>query len=240
MRVAALVLAAGRGERLRRSLDPAHPAATVPKGLLRVAGRTLLARSIEAVAAAPEVDAVLPVLPSDWLADWAEAAGVDPAAPGLLAATAGGAERQDSVACGLAALPADVTHVAVHDAARPLVPPADVSRVVREALDHGPALLAAPVSDTIHRASPAGELAETLPRAALWAALTPQVFPVDVLREALAKARADGITGTDDAGLVARLGVPVRIVEGSPANRKITTAADLAWAEAELAARSAS
>lgn len=234
MRVAALVLAAGRGERLHRSLGPASPGPATPKALLPLAGQSLLARSIEAVAAAPEIRWVLPVLPRDWLEGWAEAAGVDSHTPGLLPAVEGGAERQDSVARGLAALPPEATHVAVHDAARPLVPTADVSRVVQEALRSGPALLATPVADTIHRADAEGRLASTPPRAGLWAALTPQVFPVDVLREALEKAAAEGVAGTDDAGLVARLGVVVTLVEGDPQNRKITTAADLAWAEARL------
>lgn len=236
MRVAALVLAAGRGERLRRSLAtsgalevPAPP----PKAFLALGGRSLLARSLAALTAVPEIEALLPVVPAGMERAWAPAAGVDHDNAKLLPAVAGGAERPDSVAAGLAALPATVTHVAVHDAARPLVTATDAGRVVREGLAHGAAFLAAPVTDTVHRVSD-GRLAETPPRETLWAAQTPQVFAIEILREALEKARADGHLGTDDAGLVARLGVAVRMVEGDPANRKITTALDLAWAEAHL------
>jgi 2-C-methyl-D-erythritol 4-phosphate cytidylyltransferase len=138
---------------------------------------------------------------------------------------------------GLAALPPDVEWVAVHDAARPLVRAADVTRVVAAARRHGAALLAVPVRDTLKRVS-GGRVAETLPRAACWAAQTPQVFRVELLREALAKAEAEGFQGTDDAQLVERLGVPVEVVEGDPSNLKITWPEDVELAEALLARRS--
>ena len=82
-------------------------------------------------------------------------------------------------------------------------------------------------------------MAETPPRDECFGAQTPQVFRVDWLREALAKALADGVVGSDDASLVARLGVAVHVVPGDPDNLKITTAADLALAEALLAAKGA-
>ncbi|MAE94012.1 MAG: 2-C-methyl-D-erythritol 4-phosphate cytidylyltransferase [Deltaproteobacteria bacterium] len=237
MRVAALVLAAGRGERLRRSLPTPSAEASPPKAFLAVGGRSLLAHSLAALQAAPALEGVMPVVPPGWLGRWAGAAGVEPEAPGLLPAVEGGALRQDSVAAGLAALPPTVEHVAIHDAARPLVHPEAVSRVLTAALVHGAAFLAEPVADTIHRADADGNLAETPDRSDLWAAQTPQAFRVDWLREALEKARADGVTGTDDAGLVARCGHPVRVVPGDPANRKITLASDLRWAEIHLAER---
>jgi 2-C-methyl-D-erythritol 4-phosphate cytidylyltransferase len=154
----------------------------------------------------------------------------------LLPAVAGGAERQDSVRCGLAALPGEVTHVAVHDAARPLVRPRDVSQVVRAARSCGAALLAVPVRDTIKRVQ-AGVVVGTPPRSECYAAQTPQVFRIDWLREAFAKADADGVRATDDAALVERLGVTVEVVEGDPGNLKITTADDLALAEVSLRRR---
>ncbi len=236
MRVAALVLAAGLGRRLRRSLASAGGGAgeeLPPKAFLPVGGRSLVERSLLRMAQVRAIGTLVPVVPEPWLGRFQALAESLTAIDGLAPAVAGGAERQDSVAAGLAALPDDVTHVAVHDAARPLVPAADVARVVEVALEHGAAFLAAPVADTIHRIE-AGHLRETPPREGLWAALTPQVFRVDWLREALAKARAEGVHGTDDAALVARLGVEVRVVEGDPINRKITTTADLAWAESVL------
>jgi 2-C-methyl-D-erythritol 4-phosphate cytidylyltransferase len=232
MSVAALLVGAGRGERLRASLRGA-PERELSKAFLPLEGRPLLVRAAAALAAAPEVGAVLPVVAADALAR------LDRLAPGLrdvpklLPAVAGGAERQDSVRAGLEALPAGVHLVAVHDAARPLLHPADVSRVVAEAERCGAAILAAPIRDTVKRVRD-GRVVDTPPRAECFGAQTPQVFRIDWLREALAKAAAEGVRGTDDAALVERLGVEVRVVPGSPSNLKITTVADLALAEALL------
>jgi 2-C-methyl-D-erythritol 4-phosphate cytidylyltransferase len=239
MTVAALVLGAGSGERLRESLgvrksEGADEASGVaPKAFVPLAGRCLLLRSIEAVAAAAEVDLVVPVVGQEAMPRLMDLESELHKIPKVRAAVAGGAERQDSVCCGLEALPAEVTHVAVHDAARPLVRPEDVSRVVRVGLSRGAALLAIPVRDTIKRVE-AGRVVATPPRAECYAAQTPQVFRIDWLRDALARAGADGVQGTDDASLVERLGVEVEVVEGDPANLKITSAEDLALAEVWL------
>ena len=219
MKVAALVLAAGRGERL---------GGDIPKAFVPALGKALVVRSIEAIARVPEVDCVIPVVaPADLERfsrfEWASI-------PELAAPVAGGEERQHSVAAGLAALPAGTTLVAVHDAARCLVDPEDVSRVIRAAAESGAAILAQPLRDTLKRVR-SGEIIETPERSEWWAAQTPQVFRVELLREALAKAEADGILGTDDAQLVERLGAPVKVVEGSPRNFKITLPGDLEIAE---------
>jgi 2-C-methyl-D-erythritol 4-phosphate cytidylyltransferase len=102
--------------------------------------------------------------------------------------------------------------------------------VVRAARSSGAALLAVAVRDTIKRVR-AGVVMETPPRSECYAAQTPQVFRTDWLREALARADADGVRGTDDAALVERLGVSVEVVDGDPGNLKITSAEDLALAE---------
>jgi 2-C-methyl-D-erythritol 4-phosphate cytidylyltransferase len=222
MRVAALVLAAGRGERL---------GASVPKAFLPLAGRPLVVRAIEALAAWPEVERIVPVVPAADLARFAALPRDFAGADRLADAVVGGAERQDSMRAGLAALPAGIELVAVHDAARPLVRPEDVGRVIAAAARTGAALLAVPVRDTLKRVRD-GRVEETLPRAACWAAQTPQVFRVALLREALAKAEAEGVVATDDAQLVERLGAPVEIVEGDAGNLKITWPEDLALAEA--------
>lgn len=219
MQTAVLVLAAGRGERL---------GGATPKGFVRLHGRTLLERSVSTLLAVPGVDAIQPVVPPPQLRDGSELGLPDD--PRVLAPIPGGAERQDSVALGLAALPDSVEWVAVHDAARCLVEVGDVVRVLRAARESGAALLAVPVHDTIKRVRE-GRVVETPPRSECWAAQTPQVFRADLLREALAKARADGVTGTDDAQLVERLGVPVCVVAGSPRNLKITRPEDLVLAE---------
>jgi len=227
MRVAALVLGAGRGERLGHAL---------PKAFVPLAGRPLLAHALDALAATPEIDLVVPVIPADARERFAEVAAALRCGEKLAAPAIGGAERQDSVAAGLAVLPADIALVVVHDAARPLVRPADVTRVVGEAGRCGAALLAVPVGDTIKRVRD-GRIVETPARAECWAAQTPQVFRVELLREALAKAAAERRIGTDCAQLVEALGVPVHVVEGDPGNRKVTRAEDLAWAERALGER---
>jgi 2-C-methyl-D-erythritol 4-phosphate cytidylyltransferase len=225
MSVAALVLAAGRGERLGH----AHP-----KGFVAVAGRPLLLHALEALCAPAAISRVVPVIPESafdrYRALARELADLVKLAPPV----AGGPLRQDSVRAGLAALGSEVELVAVHDAARPLVAPDDVERVVEAARRHGAAILAAPVRDTIKRVR--GDLVlETPERSECWAAQTPQVFRIEILREALAKAAADGFVGTDDAEIVERLGVSVRVVAGDPGNLKLTWPEDLAAIEDRLA-----
>jgi 2-C-methyl-D-erythritol 4-phosphate cytidylyltransferase len=240
MSVAALVLGAGRGERLRASLGESERASDLPeappKAFALLAGRCLLLRSLEAVAASPEVDLVVPVVAQEAMPHLAALEPELRRIPKLRPAVFGGAERQDSVRLGLEALPAEVTHVAVHDAARPLVRPRDVSRVVRAARARGAALLAVPVRDTIKRVE-AGRVVATPPRSECYAAQTPQAFRIEWLRAALAKADAEGIRATDDATLVERLGVEVEVVEGDPSNLKITSAEDLDLAEVWLRRR---
>ncbi|HEX8069648.1 MAG TPA: 2-C-methyl-D-erythritol 4-phosphate cytidylyltransferase [Pyrinomonadaceae bacterium] len=144
---------------------------------------------------------------------------------------AGGATRTDSVARGLAQLPAaDVNVVAVHDGVRPFVTPAEIDRAVRAADEAGAALLVAPVVDTIKELA-GGRVARTLARDTLRRALTPQCFRRDLLARAYAQARAEGLDATDDSALVERLGVPVVAVEGDPRNIKLTRPADFALAE---------
>jgi 2-C-methyl-D-erythritol 4-phosphate cytidylyltransferase len=237
MKTAALVLGAGSGSRLRASLAPAAACKALPaKALVRLAGKTLLARSIDALLASGTVDLVQPVLPAEDLARWPELRR-ELADPGRVAApVAGGATRQASARAGLAALPDGIVLVVVHDAARPLVAPADVARVIAAAREHGAALLATPLRDTLHRVAN-GAIAATPARDEHVAAQTPQVFRIELLREALDKADQAGIVATDDAALVARLGVRVRVVIGSSDNAKITTAADLLVAERLLAER---
>jgi 2-C-methyl-D-erythritol 4-phosphate cytidylyltransferase len=126
--------------------------------------------------------------------------------------------------------------VAVHDAARPLVRPDAVDRVVQAALRDGAAILAAPVRDTIKRVLD-GRVVETPNRSECVAAQTPQVFAVEILREALTKARLESRTGTDDAQLVEALGIPVTVVAGDVDNFKVTYPGDMALAEQILGRR---
>jgi 2-C-methyl-D-erythritol 4-phosphate cytidylyltransferase len=148
---------------------------------------------------------------------------------------AGGDTRAQSVRNGLAAIAtADV--VAVHDGVRPLVEPDEIDRVVAMAAEHGAAILVAAVDDTIKRVDD-GRISDTLPRRTLRRALTPQCFQFEVLKRGyrnLGKLEAAGVEVTDDSLLVEHLGIAVAVVEGSARNIKITTAEDLALAEALL------
>ncbi len=229
MSVAALVLAAGRGERFGQS---------VPKAFVSLAGRPLLWHALAGIAGAPVISRVVPVIARADRERWERWQPELAAIPKLAAPVEGGAERQDSVRAGLAALASDVEWVAVHDAARPFVRPAAVARVVEAARACGAAILAVPVADTIKRVQ-AGRVIETPPRPECWAAQTPQVFRVELLREALAKASALGRVATDDSQLVEWLGISVAVVEGDTDNWKLTRPEDLAAAEQRLKAASA-
>jgi 2-C-methyl-D-erythritol 4-phosphate cytidylyltransferase len=146
----------------------------------------------------------------------------------------GGDTRQQSVANGLAHITART--VVVHDAARPLVTPRLIERVVAALEDVDGAIAAVPVGETVKRAE-AGHVTATIDRSALWLAQTPQAFRTEVLAAAHERASADGFLSTDDAQLVERYGGRVAVVESSPANLKITYADDFVIAEAILAGR---
>lgn len=151
----------------------------------------------------------------------------------------GGAERFESVANALARVSENVPLVAVHDAVRPLVTGASVEAVVRAAEEHGAAMLAVPVADTLKQVDPAtNRITGTVPRANVWQAQTPQVFRRDWLVEAYAKRAALTSPITDDAQLIEAIGHSVVVVPGAPTNFKITTKDDLELADAILKARS--
>lgn len=147
----------------------------------------------------------------------------------------GGPERSDSVRNGLLALPPEATHVAIHDAARPLVSPELIERVVRVAAESGAALAALPATDTV-KLGREGQVERTLERGIVHLAQTPQVFSVALLREAYAQWEAGGRPPlTDDAQVVELYGGTVRLVSGETTNLKVTIEEDLALAEAILA-----
>ncbi len=221
MRVTALLLAAGRGERL---------GVQGPKALVSLAARPLWAHAADALAACESIEWILPVVPADAIGRFTPEVLGERAGEKWLPPVAGGSERQDSMRAGLGALPAACDAVAVHDAARPLVDPNDVERVVAATESFGAALLAVPSADTIKRVRE-GRVLETPARAECWAAQTPQVFRRDWLQDALDRADAESFSGTDDAQLVERIGHVVHVVEGSARNLKITHPGDLAMAE---------
>jgi 2-C-methyl-D-erythritol 4-phosphate cytidylyltransferase/2-C-methyl-D-erythritol 2,4-cyclodiphosphate synthase len=220
MFVTAIIAAGGAGHRL---------GAGVPKQLLEVGGISILQRSVSVFAGHREVDEVVVALPPDL-------AGAPPIDAGdgraAFRIAVGGARRQDSVARAFHAIDPRAEVVLIHDAARPMVTGDLISRTIRAAAEHGAAIAAQPVSDTVKRVRRDGEsvaIVETIPRESIFLAQTPQGFRVDVLREAIALGQS-GVEATDEAALAERAGHVVHIVEATAKNLKITTADDLAEA----------
>jgi 2-C-methyl-D-erythritol 4-phosphate cytidylyltransferase/2-C-methyl-D-erythritol 2,4-cyclodiphosphate synthase len=222
MYVVAIIAAAGQGRRFGSGQ---------PKQLIKVGGRTILERSVEAFARSARVNELIVALP----------AGTDSSITSALRALGkplrvveGGERRQDSVANAFDAAPAHADVVVIHDAARAFVSGGLIERTIDAALETGAAIAAAPARDTIKRGTHTGEhvvVADTIPRDEVYLAQTPQAFRRDVLAEAVELGRS-GIEATDEAMLAERAGHPVRIVESDESNLKVTTRKDLEIAEA--------
>jgi 2-C-methyl-D-erythritol 4-phosphate cytidylyltransferase len=220
----AVLVAAGRGERL--GIDR-------PKAFANLAGRPLLAESLERLEGSEWVEWIVLVAPSDWeqpsilLAEELGAGKVSSCVPG-------GATRTESVRAGVAEVPDDAAVILVHDAARPFLPPEVIDRVLAP-LGEGwdGAIPALPVADTLKRVAD-GVVVETVERGGLYAAQTPQAFVASTFRGAIAQAG----DVSDCAGFVEAAGGRVRAVEGDSRLVKVTTAADLTLVESLLAASS--
>lgn len=232
MKVAILLLAAGRGSRF---------GGEVPKAYVPLDGMPILLRSARRLAQAVDLRApgnrmVVLVHPSDRPTHLAPLlTGLQ--ALGNVVVADGGATRQESMTRGLAAAGTDSDLVLVHDAARPLFPVAATRTAMARAAECGAALLAIPATDTLKRVDAATRrVTGAVDRASTWLAQTPQVLRRDVLERALAQARQDGFEGTDDVSLAEHVGCPVAVVEGSTRNLKITRSDDLLVASALLAA----
>ena len=217
MRVTAIIAAGGSGRRL---------GAGVPKQFLDLAGQSMLERSVAAFDSHPAVAQVIVAVPPDAVAGARKSVG---RVTGPLSFVAGGASRQESVARAFDVVDEETEIVLVHDAARPFVSAALITRAIEAAATHGAVIAALAATDTVKRVSPgsaAPTIAETLPRETIYLAQTPQAFRRAVLREAVALGRT-GVEATDEAGLAEQAGHAVRVIEGDPDNVKVTTAEDL-------------
>ena len=230
MRVAAVVVAGGRGARI---------GGPVPKQFRPLGDGTLLERALAPFDASARVGEIVVVLPPDLTAS---------PLPGLqslgtpLRVVPGGGRRQDSVAAGVDAVRGGTDLVLVHDAARPFCPPALIDRTLDAAVETGAAVPALRAADTVKQAAARdGRLVvgATLPREDIYLAQTPQAFRIEVLRDAVALGRS-GVDATDEAWLAERCGHAVRLVEGDPDNFKVTTPADLRRAAERVAGGPAS
>lgn len=219
---AAIVVAAGRGERL---------GAPFGKAFVPLLGEPMVLHTLRAVEACSLIDDIVVVVPAERIGameELARRAGLSR----IREIVPGGRERQDSVLAGLMRV-GDPGIVVVHDGARPLVRPDVLADVTRRAADTGAASAGVPVRETV-KAVEGDEALGTVSRESLWIAHTPQAFRTTLLKEAHRRAREDGFRGQDDAVLVERLGHRVRMVEDSPTNLKITVPEDLRLAEAYL------
>ncbi|MFD9379711.1 2-C-methyl-D-erythritol 4-phosphate cytidylyltransferase [Streptomyces sp. NPDC059999] len=236
-RTAAVIPAAGRGLRL-------GPGA--PKALRTLGGIPMLIHAVRAMARSRAVSLVVVVAPPDGAPEVRRMLD-EHALPERteVLVVPGGETRQESVRAGLAALPADVTAVLIHDAARPLVPVDTVDSVVEAVRQGAPAVVPAlPLADTVKEVEPGkpGEpepVVATPERARLRAVQTPQGFDLDTLVRAHERVAVRGEGATDDAGMVEQLGVTVVVVPGHEEAFKVTRPLDLVLAEAVLARRRA-
>ncbi len=225
-RTAAILVAAGRGLRA---------GAGGPKQYRTIGGRTVIHRALAAFADHPEIAVVQPVVnPDDIEVFNAAVSGLRHEAPAH-----GGATRQASVLAGLEALvPHSPDIVLIHDAARPFVTPAVISRAVVAAGKTGAAIPVVPVTDTIKEVGADGNIAATPDRSKLRIAQTPQTFKFGIILEAHRRAARDGLTEfTDDAAIAEWAGLTVGTFEGDVANMKLTTPEDFVREEARLAAQ---
>jgi len=227
LKASAIIVAAGSGVRL---------GADMPKAFVKIAGRTMLSYSLATIRQINSIGEVVITVPEGF----ENAARTEVAAAGLgipVKITVGGIERQDSVRLALELTGAESDLVIVHDAARPLATAAIFESCLAAAMRAGAAIAAIPVSDTLKRVDN-GAIVETIARATLWQAQTPQAFRRDLLVAAHQRALDDKIIATDDADLAERTGTRVEVVEASTTNLKITTPSDLAIVKAIIASLS--
>ena len=222
MKVGAIIPAAGRGKRI---------GALVPKQFLEIQGKPLLHHTLTVFASCKLIDYVVLVMPradvdemgEDWLNKYEIVRKV----------VVGGEQRQDSVYNGFSSLEEGTDIVVVHDGVRPFTTPQMIIATVEAAQQHGAAITAIPVSDTVKQAAD-GFVKQTVSRDGLWRVQTPQAFQCGLLQQAFKKAKKDSYYGTDEGSLVEYLGERVKIVPGSELNIKITRKEDLVLGESLL------
>jgi len=198
-------------------------------------GSPLLLYPLRVLQSAPEIETIVVAVPAGAV-DTMRALARDDGLTKVAIVVEGGADRQASVARGLAALPPGPDIILVHDGVRPFLTPSLVTDVVNAAAEHGCATAGLHVADTIKHGQD-GWVRSTIDRSDLYRIQTPQAFRRDVIEMAHREAIRDGFSGTDDAALVERLGHPVRLVSGTPLNLKVTVREDWEMAEAILRER---
>jgi 2-C-methyl-D-erythritol 4-phosphate cytidylyltransferase len=214
---AAIIVAAGQGTRMGANVD---------KLWLEVAGRPVIANTWKQFNDASCIQEIILVVREGRVGQFAELA-VQFNFRKTFRLVVGGAERQDSVWNGLAALAPETEMVAIQDAARPCTSVELIAATIQAARETGAAVAAQPVTDTIKASDDGKTIALTVDRSKLWSVQTPQTFRVEVIRRALAAARANHLKLTDDTAACELIGQPVRLVSSATPNPKVTVPADL-------------
>jgi 2-C-methyl-D-erythritol 4-phosphate cytidylyltransferase len=223
----AVIVAAGRGTRMGPNID---------KLFLPVAGRPVIAHTWERFDRFPQIEHVVMVVREGMQKEFEEiAAQIKTTKPFSFAV--GGNERQNSVWNGLEALPREATIVAIQDGARPCTSEQIIRDTLAAAKETGAAVAAQKVTDTIKEAGADGTIARNVDRAHLWSVQTPQAFRVEVIQRALSEVFVRGLAITDDTAACELIQQPVRLVEATTPNPKVTTQSDLPFVELCLTAR---
>jgi 2-C-methyl-D-erythritol 4-phosphate cytidylyltransferase len=204
----------------------------LPKQYLLLGGIPVIVRTLRVFQVSPVVDEIFLVVPEDGIAEVRREMVEMHGLAKVTLVIAGGRERQDSVRNALAYVRDDHGIILIHDGVRPFVSGELIRRSVAVADEYGAVTSGVPVSDTVKDVNSEGWVAKTVAREGLWLTQTPQAFRRRLLLTAYEKAERDGFSGTDDASLVERMGIPVRMIAGEVDNIKLTTPDDLRRGEA--------
>jgi 2-C-methyl-D-erythritol 4-phosphate cytidylyltransferase len=223
MRTIAIIPAAGFGVRMK---------AKIPKQFLKIGGKPILAITLGKFNTCPLVDGIVLVVPADEVDFCINEIVEKYHFNKVLKVTPGGKRRQDSVRAGIKAVEGEWDCILIHDGVRPFVSPEIIKKSIETMKDERAVITAVPVKDTVKKVGEEGYVVKTYERKLLWLIQTPQVFRYEDLIDAHLKAESEGWDEvTDDAMLMEKLDIPVRIVRGSEENIKVTTPHDLEYAE---------
>lgn len=222
----AIIVAAGKGLRM---------GSHTRKQYLILKGKSVVMHTLDVFANSPLIDGIVLVIASADEEYVRESILKEYSAKKPFIIAIGGKERQQSVYNGLMALPDNVEFVMIHDAVRPFVTQDIIGRSLETAKIYGSSVVGMPVKDTIKRVDSLGFVTDTPERNSMWMVQTPQTFKYSVIVEAHQRAQKMRLIATDDAALVEKMGKPVKMVEGSYMNIKLTTPEDMAIAESYMA-----
>jgi len=223
MFISAVIVAAGKGTRMNMDLN---------KQYIDICGKPVIAITLEAFESCGMVNEIILVVNEQDIIFCKDCILDEYGLNKVKAIVSGGTERQNSVYNGLTEIDDRCDIVLIHDGARPFIRADIIEEGINTAIEFGASCTAVPAKDTVKKADNSGFVAETLDRSFLWLIQTPQTFRYNLIMEAHKKALEEGFTGTDDAILIERLGLPLKLVMGSYDNIKITTQEDLVLAEA--------